>query len=81
MTKTKSFDCVAFQRAQRKKLGKELEGLSSAEIAAWMRDYRPTAPILRRFMERVERVERGTHREAAVAPAKPEAASARSDNP
>lgn len=77
MTTTKSFDCVAFQRAQRKKLGKELEGLSSAEIAAWMREYRPTDPILRRFMERVER---GTHREADVAPAEPEAASVRSDN-
>lgn len=68
----KGFDCVAFQRAQRKKLGKELEGLSSAEIAAWMRDYRPTDPILRRFMERVER---GNRHQAAVAPAEPEAAS------
>ena len=62
----KSFDCVAFQRAQRKKLGKELEGLSSAEIAAWMRDYRPTDPILRRFMDRVERAERLRNRDAGA---------------
>ncbi len=77
-TTKKSFDCVAFQRAQRKKLGKELEGLSSAEIGAWMRDYRPTDPLLRRFMERVQR---GTHGEAAVASAEPEGAALSPQSP
>ena len=43
----KSFDCVAFQRAQRKKLGKKFETMTSEEIGAWMRDYRPTDPKLR----------------------------------
>lgn len=49
----KSFDCVAFMREQRKKLGKELEGMSSEEIGAWMRDYRPTDPKLWRLVERL----------------------------
>lgn len=53
--KAKNFDCVAFQRAQRKKLGKKFEGMSNGEISAWIRDYRPTDPILRRFMERARR--------------------------
>lgn len=35
----KSFDCVGFMREQRKKLGKELEGMSSEETGAWMRNY------------------------------------------
>ncbi|MXX76400.1 MAG: type II toxin-antitoxin system VapC family toxin [Holophagales bacterium] len=50
-----SFECVAFQHAQREKLGKELQGMSSEETGAWMRDYRPTDPILRRFTERTRR--------------------------
>lgn len=29
----KNFDCVALQRAQRKKLAKELEAMSSDELA------------------------------------------------
>ncbi len=49
----KSFDCVAFQRAQRDKLGKKFETMSSEEIGTWMRDYRPTDPKLRRLVERL----------------------------
>ena len=49
--KKKEFDCVAFQRAQREKLGKKFETMSSEEIGAWMRDYRPTDPKLRRLVE------------------------------
>ncbi len=52
-TKKKEFDCVAFQRAQRDKLGKKFETMSSGEIAGWMRDYRPTDPKLRRLVERL----------------------------
>ena len=52
----KSFDCVAYQREQRKRLGKKLEGMSSEEIGAWMRDYRPTDPILRRVWDRSPRI-------------------------
>ncbi len=29
--------------------------MTNAEITAWIRDYRPTGPILRRFMERTRR--------------------------
>ncbi len=60
-TKKKRFDCVAFHRAQREKLGKELEGLSSAEIGAWMRDYRPTDPKLRRLVERLRARDASAH--------------------
>ena len=49
----KSFDCVAFQRAQRKKLGKKFENMSGEEIGAWMRNYLPTDPKLRRLVERL----------------------------
>lgn len=49
----KSFDCVGFMREQRRKLGKELEGMSSEEIAAWTRNYLPTDPKLRRVVERL----------------------------
>ena len=52
----KGFDCAAFQREQREKLGKKLEGMSSEEIGAWMRDYRPTDPILRRVWDRSRRI-------------------------
>ena len=52
-TKKKDVDCVAFQRAQREKLGKKFETMSSEEIGAWMRDYRPTDPKLRRLVERL----------------------------
>jgi len=48
-----SFDCVAFQRAQRKKLGKKFENMSGEEIGAWMRSYLPTDPKLRRLVERL----------------------------
>lgn len=49
---TKNFDCVAFQRAQREEIGKDLEGMSSEELGAWMHDYRPADPKLRRLVER-----------------------------
>ena len=49
----KNLDCVAFQRAQRKKLVKELEGMSGEEVGAWMRDYRQPDPKLRRLVERL----------------------------
>ena len=51
--KKQEFDCVAFQRAQREKLGKKLETMSSEETGTWMRDYRPTDPKLRRLVERL----------------------------
>ncbi len=38
----KGFDCVAFQREQRKRLGRKLEGMSDGETDAWIRDDRPT---------------------------------------
>lgn len=49
----KNFDCVAFRRAQRKKLGKKFESMSGEEIGAWMRNYLPTVPKLRRLVERL----------------------------
>ncbi len=49
----KSFDCVGFMREQRKKLGKEFEGMTSEEIGAWTRNYLPTDPKLRRLVERL----------------------------
>ena len=52
----KGFDCVAYQREQREKLGKKLEGMSSEEVGVWMRDYRPTDPILRRVWDRSRRI-------------------------
>ena len=57
----KSFDCVAFQRAQRKKLGKKFETMTSEEIGAWMRDYRPTDPKLRRLVERLRARDASVH--------------------
>ena len=51
----KDFDCVAYQREQRKRLSRKFEGMTNGEINAWIRDYRPTDPILRRFMERTRR--------------------------
>ena len=51
----KGFDCVAFQREQRKRLSRKFEGMSNSEINAWIRNYRPTDPILRRVMERARR--------------------------
>ena len=60
-TKKKSFDCVAFQRAQRKKLGKKFETMTSEEIGAWMRDYRPTDPKLRRLVERLRARDASAH--------------------
>ena len=51
----KGFDCVAFQRAQRERLSKKFEGMSNDEINAWIRDYRPTDPVLRRIMDRARR--------------------------
>ena len=56
-----SFDCVAFQRAQRKKLGKKFETMTSEEIGAWMRDYRPTDPKLRRLVERLRARDASVH--------------------
>ena len=50
----RDFDGVACQRAQRE-LGKKFETMSNGESNAWMRDYRPTGPILRRFTERARR--------------------------
>ena len=49
----KDFDCVAFQRTQRERLGKKFETMSSEEVGGWMRDYRPTDPKLRRLVERL----------------------------
>ncbi len=46
------FDCVAYEREQRKRLSRKFEDMTNGEINAWIRDYRPTDPILRRFMER-----------------------------
>lgn len=57
----KSFDCVAFQRAQRKRLGKKFETMTSEEIGAWMRDYRPTDPKLRRLVERLRARDASVH--------------------
>lgn len=51
----KSFDCVGFMREQRKRLSRKWEGMTDAEINTWIRDYRPTDPIVRRFMERTRR--------------------------
>ncbi len=64
----KDFDCVAFQRAQREKLGRKFDGMSNREINSWMRDYRPTDPRLRRFMERARR---GSANDAAIEPKVP----------
>lgn len=58
-TKKTDFDCVAYQREQRKRLSRKFEGMTNAEINAWIRDYRPTDPILRRFMERTRRTPTG----------------------
>lgn len=64
--KENDFDCVAFQRAQRKKLGKKFENMSGEEIGAWMRNYRPTDPKLRRLLDRLRARE-------ATAPGQPTA--------
>jgi len=61
--KQENFDGVAFQRAQREKLGKKFETMSNGESNAWMRDYRPTGPILRRLTERARR---GIANDAAI---------------
>lgn len=81
----RSFDCVAFQRAQRKKLGKKLEGLSSEEIGAWMRDYRPTDPKLRRLLERLRARDAKARDEPSPGPgpvaSSPKPEEPRSNNP
>ena len=64
-TKKKDFHCVAFQRAQRKKLGKKFETMTSEEIGAWMRDYRPTDPKLRRLVERLRTRDASVHEPAS----------------
>lgn len=57
----KNFDCVAFQRAQRKRLGRKFETMTSEKIGAWMRDYRPTDPKLRRLVERLRARDASVH--------------------
>ncbi len=57
----KNFDCVAFQRAQRKRLGRKFETMTSEEIGAWMRGYRPTDPKLRRLVERLRARDASVH--------------------
>ena len=61
----KGFDCVAFQREQRKRLSRKLSTMTREERVDWLCNVEITDPILRRCMERAPR---GTLRKAGVPP-------------
>jgi hypothetical protein len=48
----REFDCVKAAREVRDRISAEIEGMSHEQLAAWLRSYRYSDPVLARLSEK-----------------------------